>query len=509
MTSILRVLIRGLSLVNIIVYITVIWVAWGLPPLDLALESAPESVPTLAAAEPTPTPTRAEARKPNPSLSPTVRIFPARPTATPIPLRPTPSPTIPSPTATPTPSPTRPTPTATFAPLIAPTPAAPRSAQPYGPPPVPAVELPPEVVNIVLLGSDRRGDEGDWRTDSIILVTVNASAKTVGLLSIPRDLWVYIPTCGYERINTADFLGQHSGYDDGDDAALLKSTIQYNLGIPVHYYVRVHFLGFVKIIDTLGGVTVYVDCPIDDLFPDPDSPTGLYHLSLTPGVHHLDGKAAFFFSRSRLSTSDFDRARRQQKVLTGLWEQSLQPKILPQIPRLWEVLKDTVATDLELEHILALAYLGTQLGPTRIKSRVLDSTTVTDWVTPQGAWVLVPDPTKISQAVAELFTPPQETVSWLVREGARLEVWNGTGRDGLAELAAARLRWQGFQVVRVGPAARVSHTTVIDYTGKGYTLSHLCKTLDIPPAYIQQQFDPGSGVDIRLIIGPDFQPCKR
>ncbi len=507
MTSIFRVLIRSMGLANILVYITIIWVAWGIPPLDYLLESAQESVPTLAAAEPRPTPVEPEAHNPHYPITPTVWQFPTRPTATPTLARPTPSSTVPSATATPLPPTPTPTPTATFVLLVAPTPPA-SGSQSYPPPLVPAVKLPPEVVNIVLLGSDRRGDGGSWRTDSIILVTVNASAKTVGLLSIPRDLWVYIPTYGYERINTADFRGQYSGYDNGN-AALLKSTIQYNLGIPVHYYVRVHFQGFVKIIDTLGGVTVYVDCPINDLFPDPDSPTGFYRLSLTSGVHHLDGKAAFFFSRSRLSTSDFDRARRQQKVLTGLWEQSLQPKILTQIPRLWEVLKDTMETDLALEQILALAYLGTQLGPTRIKSRFIDSTMVRSWVTPGGAWVLLPDPPQISQTVAELLTPPKETVSWLVREGARIEVWNGTGRDGLAELAAARLRWQGFQVVDVGQAARVSHTTVIDYTGKGYTLSHLCKTLDIPPARIQQQFDPDSPVDIRVIMGPDFQPCKR
>lgn len=366
------------------------------------------------------------------------------------------------------------------------------------------------MVNIVLLGIDRRGETGGWRTDSIILLSVNSAQKTVSLLSIPRDLWVFIPGYGYERINTADFRGEYTGYDH-DDAALIKQTIEYNLGVPVHYYVRIDFEGFVRLVDLLGGVTVCVDCPIGDVFPDPDSPGGFFWLSLAPGVHHLDGKTALFFSRSRLNTSDFDRARRQQKVLTALWERTLSLNILPQIPNLWDILLESVKTDLTLEQVLSLAYLGMQLKPERIKSLFIDRTMTLSWVTPQGASVLLPIDEKVRQVVEKLFSPPDETLSWLAREGAKIAVLNGTRQTGLAELASARLRWEGFRVVSSGPADRQDYfaSTIFDYSGKGYTLSRLCEVLGIPPASIQQAFDPKSQVDITVILGGDFQPCRR
>ncbi len=499
MTKIQRTLIRSLGLANILVYSAVVLVAWSSSATSMSVDPV---VPTSASPLPSvdsvvpisallpPTAKRANPRPTFP-LRPTVTVMapPSRPTLTSTPL---------------------PTPTPTFVPLLAPTPAAPSIASAFGHNPVPLLDLPPEVVNVVLLGSDQRVKGSSWRTDSIILATVNSSTKTIGLLSIPRDLWVYIPTYGYERINTADFRGEYSGYDKGN-TTLIKQTIEYNLGIPVHYYIRVDFQGFMRLIDALGGVTVYVDCPIEDWFPDPDSPTGLTQLYLPPGVHHLDGKMALYFSRSRLNTNDYDRSRRQQKVLRGLWEQALQLDILPKIPRLWETLSDTVQTDLSLEQIMALAYLGTQLKPGHIRSRFIDWRVTRSWLTPQGASVLLPDPQKISQTVAELLAPLDETLDWLEKEGARIEIQNGTNIPNLAELAAARLRWHGFRVTRVGPADKTDYliTTVRDYSGKGYTLSQLCEALSIPPANIQQQFDPQNPIDIRVILGPDFRPCSR
>jgi LCP family protein required for cell wall assembly len=373
---------------------------------------------------------------------------------------------------------------------------------------VPQVALPPDTVTILLLGSDRREGQTYWRTDSIILVAVDTRGHTAGLLSIPRDLWVYIPGRGNERINTAELWGEMGKYPGGGPA-LIKKTVEYNLGLPVHYYARVDFQGFVKIIDTLGGVTVDVDCSLSDRFPDPDSSTGFYDLDLSPGICRLDGKAALYYSRSRLSTSDYDRSRRQQKVIKGIWDQALRLDILPKIPELWQTLGDTFQTDLSLEQALTLAYLGTQMEPQNIHGHFIDGTMVTGWTTSQGARVLLPNHEKIRQVVAQFLAPPPLDLVWA--EGARVEIQNGTDLADWTELVAARLRWQGVQVVSVGPADRFDYqaSLIIDYTDKPYTSALLATLLYLPPERIQRQLDFSSPVDIRIILGRDFQPCHR
>jgi hypothetical protein len=161
-------------------------------------------------------------------------------------------PATPSLLEAPAPATVSPTPTATLvftATLIpSPTPSsAPVTVAQPVPTVVPPVPLPPDTVTILLLGSDRREGWTHWRTDSIILLAVDTRGHTAGLLSIPRDLWVYIPGRGNERINTTELWGELGKYPGGGPA-LIKKTIEYNLGLPVHYYVRVDLQGFVKII---------------------------------------------------------------------------------------------------------------------------------------------------------------------------------------------------------------------------------------------------------------------
>jgi len=482
-------LIGWLCLANAVFYVSLfageLYLAWSSLKVP-TLSGPPSSAPTLLAA-------------PNPTSQPPPMVEPTFVPATPSLLE------APAPVTVP------PTPTATLvftATLIpSPTPSSvPVAVAQPAPTAVPPMMLPPDTVTILLLGSDRREGQSHWRTDTIILVSVDTRGHMAGLLSIPRDLWVYIPGRGNERFNTADLWGEMGKYPGGGPA-LIKKTIEYNLGLPVHYYVRVDLQGFVKIIDTLGGVTVDVDCPLSDRFPDPDSPTGFTDLDLSPGIYHLDGKAALYYSRSRLSTSDYDRSRRQQKVIRGVWEQALRLDILPKIPELWQTLGDTFQTDLSLEQVLTLAYLGTQMEPQNIHGHFIDRTAVTGWVTPQGAQVLLPNHEKIRQVVDQFLAPPPLDLVWA--EGARVEVQNGTDLADWTALVASRLRWQGVQVVSIGLADRLDYqeSLIIDYTDKPHTSALLTRLLYLPPDRIQRQLDFSSPVDIRIILGRDFQPC--
>ena len=182
------------------------------------------------------------------------------------------------------------------------------------PPPEP---LPPDRVNVLLMGIDRReGEPGPWRTDTMILFSLDPINKTASMLSIPRDLWVPLP--GYnthERINSAYVYGELYAYPGGG-GEYAKRAVQYNLGVPVDYYVRIDFRGFEAAIDTIGGIDIDVaERIVDNEYPTPDY--GTMRLVIEPGPQHMDGDLALKYARTRHGNAggDIDRAPRQQQVI--------------------------------------------------------------------------------------------------------------------------------------------------------------------------------------------------
>jgi LCP family protein required for cell wall assembly len=362
------------------------------------------------------------------------------------------------------------------------------------------VNIPDRFINIVLLGSDKRPNSGAWRTDSMIVVSVDMQENIVRLLSIPRDLWVYIPGHGYNRINTADLWGELAKKGSGPER--VKQTIYQNLGIPIQYYVRVDFQGFMKIIDTVGGVDIDVDCPLPDI-------------SLAAGVHHMNGAQALRYARSRKSTNDFDRGRRQRKVLMALWDQGLTMDLIPKLPQLWRTMADSFQTDLPLEQVINLAYVGTQLQPQRILSRAITSSQVQNWTTPEGAAVLLPREDKI-RALLEGFYGPVDTARLDNADQVRVQVLNGSKMSSATQLAAAALKWDGIKVVGTGQADRQDYakTQVLVYAGDVAVGATIAQQIQVPASSVQNlvgqnQPDGANPADIVVILGRDYDPCQR
>lgn len=370
------------------------------------------------------------------------------------------------------------------------------------------VEMPDGVINIVLLGTDKRPEWGDWRTDTIIVVSINPQAQSVGMLSIPRDLWIQIPGFGVGRINTVDFIGEWKDAEGGGPG-LLKRTIEANLGLPIQRYARINLEGFIQIIDALGGVTVDVDCPVHDAFLDEPltGEEGLSPLDLDVGIHHLDGLTALRYARSRHSGTDFDRAQRQQKLLRSLAEQNLNWDVVFKLPRLWETLGDAVQTDLTLPEMIQLASVGLQIQQNRIKSRFIDWGTTENLITAGGAYVLLPNHDTLPQAVEEFLNPPKKEDVHLEAERARIAVQNGSATESLAELAARQLARQGLEVVGTGRTSRVSRSTVVVYNDKPRTLRALQHVLRLDPDAVVRSPEPNDWVDLQVILGSDWQPC--
>jgi len=379
-----------------------------------------------------------------------------------------------------------------------------------------------ERVNVLLLGVDQRENEKDQptRSDTMIVLTLDPVSKSGGMLSIPRDLWVAIPLnqVGEDRINAAHFYGDFYKYPGGGPA-LAKRTVSLNLGIPIHYYARVDFKGFERVIDSIGGINIDVEKPIrDDEYPDGNY--GIMRIFIPAGLQHMNGQVALEYARSRHSENDFGRIRRQQKVLLALREQGLQLGLLPKLPWLFTTLRDAVATDIPAKEALTLAQLAAQIDVKNITSRSIDETMVTPYITPGGADVTVPKRDEIKKLIQEMFyapRPPAPTVppktptplitedkQKLKDEGATIEVQNGTEIDGLASRARTMLEQRGYQVVRVANAelSNYKDTVLIYYSdNKRYTRDALVKLFGIAPANVRNGNNPRSDVDFRLIIG--------
>jgi LCP family protein required for cell wall assembly len=372
---------------------------------------------------------------------------------------------------------------------------------------MPLVEQSNDVINILLLGSDQTSTENVGRTDTIIVVSVNPEHPSVGLLSIPRDFYAWIPSHGFDKINTAYSRGVRNGYPGGG-SGLIKATIEYNLGIRIHYYVRVGFDGFVKIVDALGGVDVAVECPLSDTFPDPSSPTGQTDIDWLPGIHHLDGKHALWYARSRWSTSDFDRNRRQQQVLRGMYHQIMNLDIIPKIPQLWGTLNETVSTDLGLDELLYLGAVGSRLDMINLKSRFVGRNVLQSWTAPNGAYVLVPYYDALGPLVSEAMAPPASGRA--LQRAFRVEVWNATPYEGLGYVAAERLVWEGFEVVSISSTDDAyPRTQIVNFTtsSKGSAVYRLMSLYRRDSSDVISEPTEGSAADFRVILGADYDPC--
>lgn len=374
---------------------------------------------------------------------------------------------------------------------------------------MPLIEQPGGAVNVLLLGSDQLAVESVGRTDIIIVVIINPDVPSVSLLSIPRDFYAWIPTRGFDKINTAFSFGDRTAYP-GYGPGLMKATVEYNFGIRIHYFARVGFDGFVNIVDGIGGVDVAVECPLSDTFPDPEAPEGQSDVDWLPGVHHLDGKHALWYARSRWSTSDFDRSRRQQQVLRGLYSQIKTLEIIPKIPGLWGAVSENIVTDLGLRDMVYLGVIGTRMDMINVKSRFVGKPFVQSWTAPNGGYVLVPNYETLGSLILEAVAPQARDRA--LQPAFRVEVWNGSPWSELGQVAAERLRWEGFEVVsveRVGQQYPRTHILDFTTTSKGSPLWLLRRLYKRVAGDVVSEPSEERTADFRIVLGTDYNPCIR
>ena len=375
-------------------------------------------------------------------------------------------------------------------------------------------------VNVLVMGldyNDWRAGEGPPRTDTMILLTIDPVAKTAGMLSIPRDLWVSIPGFGYYKINQAYQLGEANKLPGGGPELAMK-TVEHLLGVPVQYYALVDFSAFVKFIDEIGGVKIDVPKKIwIDIYDDDRG-----RIRLKPGVQTLSGEYALAYARARYTEGgDFDRAQRQQQVIDGIRRRILDfnliPVLMQKAPALYAELSSGVNTNLTLDEALQLGWLASQIPEEDIHRGIIGPQQVNFGKSPDGLDVLKPLPDQIrllrdevfgitSQSASPVADSGLEPVELMAAEGAKIMLLNGTLIPGFAARTQEYLQGLGANVVAIGDAENKpqTYTAIYDYTGNPYTVRYFVDLMNISEYRIFFQYNPESDVDVTIILGDDW-----
>jgi len=364
-------------------------------------------------------------------------------------------------------------------------------------------------INILLLGLGGASHPGGTLTDTIMVASIDPQNKKIAFLSIPRDLYVPIEGYGSAKLNYAHAYGETNAEKTGGGPEVTKKTISTVLDLPIHYYVRVDFDGFTKLVDSLGGITVDVQKAINDPYYPAPNMQDYQPFSIKAGTQNLDGKTALKFARSRETTSDFDRAGRQQQVIVAAKDKALSLNILTNPKKLVEMLQivgDHVRTDMQMWEIEKLVTLIKDVDQSSIVMKVLDNSadgplTSTNM---SGGYYLVPKAgtsnfKQIQRIAHEIFSDP-----YLSKEKARLEILNATGESGAAKEVQDTLTSYGYNVVKIDKDPKVYSKTIInDYSGgkNPYTLEYLKKRFN---ADVKSQPSGTEGVDLSLVLGKDY-----
>ena len=245
----------------------------------------------------------------------------------------------------------------------------------------------PMRINVLFLGIDYAPNKSfSGRSDTIMLSTFLPLQPYVGIVSIPRDLWIDIPGVGTNRINTAHYFAEISESGSGPQATI--KTIEYNFDVNVQYYLRVRFDGVKEIVDALGGVNIYL--------PEPMA-------GYPAGLHHLSGNKALAFARNRYSSDDFGRMAQGQLLIKSIIKQILLPKHLPQLPGVVLSISRSIDTNIPYWQFPRMILTMLRVGIDNIDSRLINREMITPYITEEGAMVLLPNWDLINPIIREMF----------------------------------------------------------------------------------------------------------
>jgi LCP family protein required for cell wall assembly len=344
------------------------------------------------------------------------------------------------------------------------------------------------------------------------------------MISVPRDLWVKIPALPrngfmWGKLNSAYAIGMdHNDYPNvrsewktgtggGDLAA---ATVSQVTGQPIDYWVGVDFKAFRDVVNALGGVRVDVPTALDDPYFPLGESTGMTHIHFDAGWQQFDGERALEYARSRETTSDFDRSRRQQLVMLAVRQRVFSVNAIPKMLSLLAALQDNVRTSLRPGDMQLLADLAGRIKDQDIRRVAIDtSNLLRSGTSSSGQYILQPlDPTYgalqryLATALPDRSTLAKQ-VPFQVQDGSR-RYWLPYGTGTPASIVTSLLQAQGWQA-SVGPATtqRVTQTQILDGSG-GRAAGTVAWLQDYFGGVVTPVAAPTSGPTVTVVLGSDF-----
>jgi len=319
--------------------------------------------------------------------------------------------------------------------------------------------------NILMVGTGGEGHSGKDLTDTIIVASIDHESNLVPMISIPRDLFVETEYGNFRINHLYDMIKseyEEEGLLEPGERALqkYKATIEDIIGVPIHYYVKVDFQGFEDIVNALDGVDIYVEKAIYDPYYPKDGTIYYDPFKIEKGQQSIDGETALKYARSRKTTSDFDRAKRQQQLLFAIKDRAMDLEIVTspnKIKNLYYSLQKNIETNLKITEMIELGRISENIDSTKIISNVISNDPYSSGgflYTPDreqygGAYVLVPYNNFES---IHLYTQIHLLNPEISQEEKTIRILNGTKTTGLAAQTYYLLARFGFLAESTGNA---------------------------------------------------------
>ncbi|OGS03720.1 MAG: hypothetical protein A2339_07995 [Elusimicrobia bacterium RIFOXYB12_FULL_50_12] len=347
-----------------------------------------------------------------------------------------------------------------------------------------------ERINGVIIGTD-------WvdyarHSDTLIFVSYDPSKRFLDVISIPRD--THFSPAGYNFQKINEVYAYHYRTKKSDKAAChevmlaVEQLFQDKAAIP--YFVRVDYSSFKKFIDLVGGVDLDVEEPMNY-----DDSWGKLHIHFEPGPQHMNGQKALEYVRYRGAAGDIGRVYRQQRFMKAVVSRFKNPYNLFKLPKITAVLAKEIDTNVSLWDIFSGLIELKDLKVRNIRFAQLPGAPKRNY------WEV---DIENSAGLMEKIIPSSSTV---VSQGPkiRIEVWNASGKNGLAEEISWILRKQGFDVIDWGTfSVRQKKTLIKDLKGDIRSAQRIAEILSC--GEVVTRFDERKLVNISVILGEDSIP---
>jgi len=344
-----------------------------------------------------------------------------------------------------------------------------------------------ELINGLVLGTDYV--DYSRHSDTLVFANYTPAKRFLNIISIPRDTHFCPQGYHFQRIN--EIYAYHYRMKKNDFLACqeVRRGVEQLFGnrVTIPYYIQFDYTSFRQIIDLLGGITIDVDEPMHY-----DDAAGNLHIHFEPGQHRLNGQRALEYVRYRGKAGDIGRVFRQQQFLKAALSRLKNPIVLLRLPEIVRVMSKEIKTNLTFWDLLSGVLEFKDLRAKDIRLAQLPGTPKTDY------WEI--DAENCAGLLDKIF-PSSNTVTSSGPK-IRVEVWNASGKNKLAEKINWVLRQQGYDVIEWGTfSVRQKKTLIKDLTGDLRSAQRIAEILNC--GEVITRYDTKRFIDISVTLGED------